>query len=181
MIYVHDFTEDTTMSEDTTITEEVYVPDTSDISYSPASLEDDLKKMDRVYYDTDSVRQSIIDKLAPIAMKMYLTPDDVCDRETAAALDAKMNVINTLSNLLNDQDKAIKTKIDIKTRQRELIENGKQTEIFISALEQFTKEKIQNMAKKAQSTADADLAIRAGDEGMEISEAELRADPHDLT
>ena len=150
------------------------------ISYTPNTLEEDLRKMDRTFNDANDIRQAIIQKLTPIVLDMELNTE-VVDREGASALDAQMGVITTLNNILNDTEKSVKTKIDIKTRQRELVENGRQAEAFITALNDLSKAKAEEMARKAQASADEELDIRITDEHITVNEAELRSDPTDLT
>lgn len=149
------------------------------VSYTPDTLEDDLKKMDKCFNDTSSIRQQIIKKLTPIVLNMDIDTESVMDRESASALDSKLNVINSLNNLLNDEDKSIKTKIEIKTKQKELIENGKQAEAFVTALNELSRLKTEAI-QSAMNTADDSLNQRIYEENIEVSEAELRDDPTDL-
>ena len=155
------------------------INDETVVSYTPNTLEDDLKKMDKCFNDTSSIRQQIIKKLTPIVLNMDIDTESVMDRESASALDSKLNVINSLNNLLNDEDKAIKTKIEIKTKQKELIENGKQAEAFVTALNELSRLKTEAV-QTAMSSADDSLNQRVLEESIEVSEAELRDDPTDL-
>lgn len=164
---------DTAIQENVNNTEDVFV------SYTPDTLEDDLKKMDKCFNDSFSIRQQLINKLTPIVLRMELDTEGVTDRESASALDSKMNVINSLNTLLNDEDKAIKTKIEIKTKQKELIENGKQAEAFVAALNELSRIKTEAV-QNAINIADDTLDKRIIDENVTVSETELRDDPHDL-
>ena len=164
---------DTTIQENMNNTEDIVV------SYTPDTLEDDLRNMDKRFNDSSSIRQQLISKLVPIALKMELDTENVTDRETASAFDSKLNVINSLNNLLNDEDKAIKTKIDIKTKQKELIENGKQAEAFVTALNELSRLKVEAI-QSSMNVADDTLDQRVYSENITINEAELRDDPTDL-
>ncbi len=159
--------------------EQLDLNDNSLVSYTPNTLEEDLKKMDKCFNDSSSIRQKIINKLTPIVLNMELDTEGVMDRESASALDSKMNVINSLNTLLNDEDKAIKTKIEIKTRQKELIENGKQAEAFVTALNELSRIKTEAV-QSAMSRADDTLNQRVLEESITVSEEELRDDPTDL-
>lgn len=156
-----------------------------DIAQFQTTLEADLKNMDKTYFASADLRQRIVDKLESTVLNMNIITE-VSDRDSAAALDSQMNVVNTLANLLNDADKAIKTKIEIKTKQRELIENGKQAEAFIATLNELSKRRAE--AKAAGTTfttnmdaADAALIERIQTDNIEVNDAELREDPTDLT
>ena len=164
---------DTTIQGNMNNTEDIVV------SYTPDTLEDDLRNMDKRFNDSSSIRQQLISKLVPIALKMELDTEGVTDRETALALDSKLNVINSLNNLLNDEDKAIKTKIDIKTKQKELIENGKQAEAFVTALNELSRLKVESI-QSSMNVADDTLDQRVSSENITVNEAELRDDPTDL-
>ena len=150
------------------------------VSYTPATLEDDLKKMDFTYHSTANYRSKLLNKLEPIVMSMHIETD-VSDRESAAALDSQMSVINTYMSLLNDTEKSIKQKIEIKTRQKELLENGKKTDAFMEALDIITKKYSEEFIKNQMVTSSETLNKRIVDENITVSEQELREDPTDLS
>ena len=159
----------------------IYIDNDADISvsYTPNTLEDDLRKMDKCFNETSSIRQKLINKLVPIALQMEIDTEIVTDKESALALDSKLNIINSLNNLLNDEDKSIKTKIDIKTKQREIVESGKQSEAFVAALNELSRIKTEAI-QSVIANADTDLDQRIVVENVTISESELRDDPNDL-
>lgn len=152
----------------------------ADISYTPMTLEDDLKKMDVDYNLTSLYRSNLLNKLVPIVMNMHIETD-VSDKDSASALDSQMGVINTYMSLLNDTEKSIKQKIEIKTKQRELIEDGKKTDVFIEALDLITKQKSEEFISKQINNAASILTQRISDENITVSEQELRDDPTDLS
>lgn len=150
------------------------------VSYSPATLEDDLKRMDFDYFNTSVSRDNLLEKLTPLVMDMRIDTN-VCDKESAAALDSQMSVVNTYMSLLNDKEKSIKQKIEIKTKQRELIDAGKKTDAFIEALDIITKKHSENFIKSKVTQADSELQNRISEENITVSEQELRDDPTDLS
>lgn len=152
-----------------------------DATYTAQTLDDDLKKLDITFESTATKRANLVDKLEPIVMSMDISTE-VVDRDSAAALDSKINVVNTYMSLLNDEDKAIKTKIDVKAKQKELLDTGKMAEAFIASVVDANKkrlEKKQNMPAVMEK-ADVELQSRIESDAIIISEGELRTDPTDL-
>jgi hypothetical protein len=123
----------------------------------------------------------LVEKLTPVVMDMQFDTK-VVDREGAAALDSQMNVVKTYMDLLNDKEKSIKTKIDVKSKQKELVSNGQLIETFVSSIKEANKNRIANKQKNSSIMEDAEelLETRVAIDNIVIAEGELREDPTDL-
>lgn len=148
-------------------------------TYDSTTLEEDLKSFDQTYGRTADLRQQIIDKLTPVVLKININTE-VCDRDSASALDSQMNVIKTFSDLLNDSDKAIKSRVDMKTKQKESADGTQTMMAFVESLRQAHKARA-NRTASAMATIDDQLEQRVAEEAIIISEGELRDDSTDLS
>lgn len=159
-----------------TIVEPTYIS-----NYSTDTLEEDLKKFDHTYNTTASIRQQLVDKLTPVVMKLNINTE-VIDRDSAAALDSQMNVVKTFMDILNDSDKAIKSKVDMKSKQKDTEDNIQLAGLFVETLKEAHKTRADNASKSASiaNVADDYLANRVADASIIISEGELRTDSTDL-
>mgnify|MGYP001343509641 CR=1 FL=1 len=151
-------------------------------SYTSDTLDEDLRKLDFTYNKADDLRDLLVEKLTPVVMDMQFDTK-VVDREGAAALDSQMNVVKTYMDLLNDKEKSIKTKIDVKSKQKELVSNGQLIETFVSSIKEANKNRIANKQKNSSIMEDAEelLETRVAIDNIVIAEGELREDPTDLT
>lgn len=150
-------------------------------SYTSDTLDEDLRKLDFTYNKADDLRDLLVEKLTPVVMDMQFDTK-VVDREGAAALDSQMNVVKTYMDLLNDKEKSIKTKIDVKSKQKELVSNGQLIETFVSSIKEANKNRIANKQKNSSIMEDAEelLETRVAIDNIVIAEGELREDPTDL-
>lgn len=150
-------------------------------SYTSDTLDEDLRKLDFTYNKADDLRDLLVEKLTPVVMDMQFDTK-VVDREGAAALDSQMNVVKTYMDLLNDKEKSIKTKIDVKSKQKELVSNGQLIETFVSSIKEANKNRIANKQKNSSIMEDAEelLETRVSIDNIVIAEGELREDPTDL-
>lgn len=151
-------------------------------TYTPDTLDDDLKKFDKTYNTTADLRQQLLDKLTPVVMNINIVTE-VVDRDSAAALDSQMGVIKTFTDILNDTDKAIKTKVDMKTKQKEEVGAGQLIGAFMDTLKLAHKTRAENSAKASSiaMTAESALEERVAQDAIIISEGELRDSSTDLS
>lgn len=151
-------------------------------TYTPDTLDDDLKKFDKTYNTTSDLRQQLLDKLTPVVMNININTE-VVDRDSAAALDSQMGVIKTFTDILNDTDKAIKTKVDMKTRQKEEVGAGQLIGSFMDALKLAHKTRAENSlnASSIAASADSELEELVAKHDIVISEGELRDNAMDLS
>lgn len=82
-------------------------------------IEASIQKIEKVSEYSLSVKQQLIDKMLPIIEKMNLDPDN----DSAKLIEAKVNLINSLSSLLSDYEKqyrdTMKLKINTKAEEND--------------------------------------------------------------
>lgn len=151
-------------------------------TYTPDTLDDDLKKFDRTYNTTADLRQQLLDKLTPVVMNINIITD-VSDRDSASALDSQMGVIKTFTDILNDTDKAIKTKVDMKTKQKDEVGATQLIDSFMGALKLAHETRAANTRNASTISAATDSALEelVAKHDIVISEGELRDSATDLS
>lgn len=141
-----------------------------------SSLEDDLKSLDFIFVNTNENRSKLIDKLSTAVLNMELDPDDT-GKGAATRLLAKTGLINAYASLLSDQEKSISTRVTIKTKQKELLQDADKTDAFVATVAEINRNRNKHTSTLKQDVINLYTSI----EGIEVKETELRDDPMDLS
>ena len=91
------------------------MPEIDEISLDMAQqIEQDIRKFDNHLIKTDSIRAKIIGKLETAVDQLTLDPD----KENFKAVEAKMNIINSLMKALNDSESSKISGINLKQKSK---------------------------------------------------------------
>ena len=80
-----------------------------------SSLEDDILQVDAVFNHTRTIRQRVIERIETAVMMMEIDPD----RDDAETFSSKMRAVEALSGLLNDQEKNVINRANIKLKKKD--------------------------------------------------------------
>lgn len=80
-----------------------------------SSLEEDILQVDSVFNHTRTIRQRVIERIETAVMTMEIDPD----RDDAETFSSKMRAVEALSSLLNDQEKNVINRANIKLKKKD--------------------------------------------------------------
>lgn len=141
-----------------------------------------FRNLDKTFAKTKEYRQEIVDKLRDKLDSFLPSSED-----SATLLASKASTISSYVSILNDIDKQSVSKVNILLKNKEQEDNIEATKNIVTAFLASGKtldlQKPLPYSEGARILDDADKALdKLCDEGvLEISEAQLRVDPTDLS
>jgi len=148
------------------------------------TLQEDMTVMEATFQKTQNLRLGLAEKLFDVTTNMSMDPSN--DRSTVTM--AKVSTIGTLTTLLNDIDRQVQTKVNVKMRQKEAEDSNENHGKLVAAmLAQCLGKDLRINPGEAGTVVvtDDDVAARLDQLTQEgtivIPESEKRDDPSDLS
>lgn len=133
------------------------------------TLEEDVANVDEVFDRTANKRDIILDKIMDVVNDFKIT-----DKSSSREIETQLAKINTASSVLNDMEKAVVTKANLKVKLKDMESQDNHNEAIIETLKAINLSKINtNYEPINEEKLDKEIEERIVDDGLDITDGEL--------